>query len=165
MRKEIVAHHSALRVVRSAVNLTRDDRGLAVIELAVIAPVLLVMMIGMSEIATAYSARLQLEQAAQRTVEKVLNNSISSSADEPLKLEAADAAGVRPDAVSVAYTLECGNIPQPDPRTPCLPGQVQARFLKLDITKRYLPMFTTRFIGSSGDGSFMLRGHAAARIQ
>lgn len=143
----------------------RDERGLAVIELAAIAPVLLAVIIGMSEISTAYSTRLQLEQAAQRTVEKVLNNSIASSADEPLKLEAAEAAGVSPDAVVVAYTLECGNVPQPDPRTPCLPGQVQARFVKLEITKRYSPMFTTRFLGSSGDGSFLLRGRAAARIQ
>ncbi len=54
-------------------HLFRDERGTSVIELALVAPILASLVIGMSDLSRAYSAKLQLEQAAQRSIEKAMN--------------------------------------------------------------------------------------------
>ena len=50
---------------------TRDERGASIIELALVAPVLASMLVGMVDLSRAYSYKLKLEQAAQRAIEKV----------------------------------------------------------------------------------------------
>src|SRR6476659_6639670 len=52
--------------------LRHDQRGAAVIELAIAAPVLAMLVIGMSDITIAYGRELDLEQGAQRAIEKVM---------------------------------------------------------------------------------------------
>ena len=52
--------------------LFRDARGAAVIEMALIAPVLALGVIGIVDISNAYSRKLALEQGAQRAVEKIM---------------------------------------------------------------------------------------------
>ena len=59
--------------------LARDTRAAAVIELALVAPILATMVIGATEISAGYSARLQLEQAAQRIVEKWQGNNFDTT--------------------------------------------------------------------------------------
>ncbi|WP_310467629.1 pilus assembly protein, partial [Sphingomonas sp.] len=51
----------------------RDERGASVVELALVAPFLAAMLIGMVDMSNGYSDKLQLEQAAQRSIEKAMN--------------------------------------------------------------------------------------------
>ena len=52
--------------------LRRDERGASVVELALVAPVFAALLLGMVDLSGAYSARLELEQAAQQTIENVM---------------------------------------------------------------------------------------------
>ena len=56
------------------IRLLRDERGAAVIELALVAPVLALMVIGIVDISNAYSRKLALEQGAQRAIEKIMQH-------------------------------------------------------------------------------------------
>ena len=55
-------------------NLCADDRGTALIEMALATPIFAAVLMGMVDLSRAYSERLQLEQATQRAIEKVFNN-------------------------------------------------------------------------------------------
>ena len=146
-------------------NLRRDERGAAIIELAMAAPVLAVMVIGMSDLSRGYSAKLQLEQAAQRSVEKVMQGSKNTTVYNTLKTEAATAAGVAESAVTVDYWLECNGTRSATYETNCANGQAYARYLSVEITKNYKPMFKIKWAGSKADGSFDLKGKAGIRVQ
>ena len=51
-------------MMKRLVHLIRDERGTSVIELALLAPILASLVIGMSDLSRAYSAKLQLELLA-----------------------------------------------------------------------------------------------------
>jgi Flp pilus assembly protein TadG len=74
---------SALRLAR----LRADDRGAAVIEMAMIAPVLALGVIGIVDVSNAYSRKLSLEQGVQRAVEKIMNTTENSTVESTLANE------------------------------------------------------------------------------
>ncbi|QNN64101.1 pilus assembly protein [Sphingomonas rhizophila] len=88
-------------------NLLRDDRGASIIELAFVAPIFATMLVGMTDLSRGFSAKLQLTQAAQRSIEKVMQTSFQTGAVDTLKAEAASAAGVDASAVTIDYWLQC----------------------------------------------------------
>ena len=51
--------------------LSQDEGGASIIELALVAPILATLLIGMVDLSRAYSRKLMLEQAAQRAIEKI----------------------------------------------------------------------------------------------
>jgi len=80
-------------------SLFRSESGNSFVEMGMAAPVLATMLIGMVDLSRAYSAKLQLEQAAQRTIEQVMQQSAASSDySAALKTEGAAAAGVAESA-------------------------------------------------------------------
>src|SRR5690349_7864100 len=68
--------------------LFRNERGAAVIELAMVAPVLALMTIGIVDMSNAYSRKLNLEQAAQRAIEKIMQTTQDNTVDDTVKAEA-----------------------------------------------------------------------------
>ncbi len=149
-----------------AIRLASDQRGTSLIEMALVAPILATMLVGMIDLSRAYSARLQLEQAAQRAIEKVMQYQTQSSTYATLYSEAAVAAGVANTAVTVDFWLECNAIRQGAYDTNCSSGQVYARYVTVSIVKPFRPMFGTRFFpGANADGTFTLTGEAGLRTQ
>ena len=147
-------------------SLARNERGASIIEMAMVMPVLATLLVGMVDISRAYSARLQLEQAAQRAIEKVMQYQASSSTYATLYSEAAAAAGVREADVEVDYWLECNGIRAADYDGACPSGQTYARYLTVAIDKKFTPMFGTRFFpGANNDGTYTLNGEAGLRTQ
>lgn len=71
---------SRLNRIRLLVN----DRGAAVIEMAMIAPVLALGVIGIVDMSNAYSRKLALEQGVQRAVEKIANTTENSTVESTL---------------------------------------------------------------------------------
>src|SRR5438309_3226648 len=61
-----------------------DTRGAAVIEMALVAPVLALGVIGIVDISNAYSRKLALEQGTQRAIEKIMNTTESSTVEATL---------------------------------------------------------------------------------
>src|ERR1044072_9198100 len=67
-----------LRLGPRLARLVREARGASVIELALFAPILAVMVMGISDVAIGYSRKLTLEQAAYRALERVAVGSVQS---------------------------------------------------------------------------------------
>ncbi|MES2905158.1 MAG: TadE/TadG family type IV pilus assembly protein [Pseudomonadota bacterium] len=145
--------------------LARDERGTSAIEMALALPILAGLLIGMVDMSLGFAAKLHLEQAAQRSIEKAMQGTKSTTLYDTLKVEGAAAAGVNPSAVVVDYWLECNGARKSDFETNCTAGQSYARYLTVEITKAYTPMFSARFAGANADGTYTLRGRAGIRVQ
>lgn len=153
-------------------SLARDERGASLIEMGLMLPVLGSLLIGMVDISRAYSAKLQLEQSAYRAIEKVQQYNTNSSTYTTLQTEAASAAqaagftSVTTSDVTIDYWLECNGTRQADYNTPCSSGQTYARWVTVDITAKFTPMFaSSRWPGSNSDGTYTLHGQAGLRTQ
>jgi Flp pilus assembly protein TadG len=167
-----------------------DETGAAVIELALVAPVLALMTIGVVDISNAYSRKLALEQGAQRAIEKVMQTTGYTTVEDTLKVEAVcQVNGTNADGtcktspiaasnVTVTYRLECidsGGTISTQTNTDsdtfdafvCATGTVkEAKYLEVTVTDKYTPMFRTHFLGfNSGDGTYHIAATAGMRTK
>jgi len=170
--------------------LGRDERGAAVIELALVAPVFALMTIGIVDMSNAFSRKLALEQAAQRAIEKVMQTTQLSTVEDTLKTEACDQVdGVNADGtckntpittnnVTVTFRQECtdasGNLTTntaTDATTfdafTCAAGSTrEARYISVTVTDKYSPLFPVHFFGfNSSDGGYDLSATAGVRTK
>ena len=144
--------------------LRRDEGGTSVIELALAAPILAMLTIGIIDLSNGFSTKLQLEQAAQRAIEKVMNGRADTTTIAALKTEAATTAGVAETAVATDFWLECNGTRAALYNSTCSSGQTYARYLSVSITKTYTPFFNYKFHSRSVN-SYTLTGAAAVRTQ
>ena len=150
--------------MRRVHDMIRDERGTSIIELSLVAPILSVMFIGMVDLCQAYSMKLELEQSAQRAIEKVMQYRTQYSTYDTLKSEAASAAGVADTAVTVTYWHECNGVKQATYNTVCN-NQTESRYIEVSINKDYTPTFGTRFLPGAANGKLTLNGKAGIRTQ
>jgi Flp pilus assembly protein TadG len=146
-------------------NLFSEDRGSSVIEMGLVAPFLAAMLIGMVDLSRAYSAKLQLEQAAQRTIEKVQVSSYTPSDNTSLQSEAATAAGVGTDNVTVSSWLQCNNSATKLSFTgTCSGTEPYARYVRIEIRKSYTPLFRIKW-DRTASGIWPVKATAGIRVQ
>jgi Flp pilus assembly protein TadG len=163
--------------------LFRNERGAAIIELALVAPFLALMTIGIVDMSNAYNRKLSLEQGAQRAIEKIMQTTQDATVDDTLKNEAVcQVNGTNDDGscksspittgnVSVTHTTECvdadGTVHvQADPNTDCLGTQTTRTYIAVTVTDTYTPMFPIHFASfNSGDSSYHLSATAGMRTQ
>lgn len=146
-------------------NLFCNDRGAAVIELALIAPVLALMTIGVIDVSQAFSRKLTLEQAAQRAVEKVMQTTGTTTPEGTIKAEAAAQAGVAEDDVTVTYRLECDGTKVDDFSTKCADDEIEARYLQVTVNGTYTPMFPMHFFSDDSDKIYHMSAIAGVRTK
>ena len=140
-------------------SLLRNGAGNVTIELALLAPILAAMLIGLVDLSNAFSDKLRLEQIAQRSIERVMQNSFKVSQAATLKTEAEALAGSGSTA-TVTWWLECNAVKQTGTNaytSTCPDGQQYARYVQLEITKSYPAMIAST--------SWTLKGKAGIRIQ
>lgn len=65
-----------------------SERGAAIIELALVAPILALGVIGIVDMSNAYSRKLALEQGAQRAIEKIMQTTQQATVESTLASEA-----------------------------------------------------------------------------
>ena len=159
-------------MIRKLRHLCADERGTALIEMALATPLLAACLMGMVDLSRAYSERLQLEQASQRAIEKVFNNQTQSTSYNTLKSEAVSAAqdagytSVTASDVTIDYWLECNGVRQTDYDTNCTDGPVYSRYINVAIQKKFTPFFGTKYFpGANTDGTFTLKADAGIRTQ
>ncbi|MCA1652669.1 MAG: TadE/TadG family type IV pilus assembly protein [Sphingomicrobium sp.] len=154
-------------MIRILKQLRADQQGAAVIEMAFVAPLLAAVLVGMVDLSGAYSKKLQLEQAAQRTIEKAQQTVVDQDSGflATLKVEAASAAGVPVTQVTVDWWLECNGVRQTLYSVVCPNGTTYARYVTVDVWDNYTPTINARFAGSNADGSFTLHGKSGLRTQ
>jgi Flp pilus assembly protein TadG len=148
--------------------LARDEQGASVIEMALVMPFFATMVIGVADISRAYSAKLKLEQAAYRSIEKVQQYRDTSSTFSTISTEAttaAVAAGFTSPTVTVDYFLECDGARQATYNTNC-GSATPNRWITVDISGTFTPMFaSSKWPGSNADGTYTLHGRAGLRTQ
>jgi Flp pilus assembly protein TadG len=159
-------------MMRFLKSLRRDEAGASIIELALILPVFSTLVIGVADITRAYSQKLILEQAAYRAIEKVQQYQATESTYDTLKNEAVAAAtsagftDVTTGNVSVVYWLECSGVRQTNYDSTCSTLPATARYITVDVTHTFTPMFASRrWPGSNSDGTYTLHGRAGLRTQ
>ena len=143
--------------------LARDKRGAAVVELAIVAPVIALLTVGMIDLSNGFSRKLKIEQAAQRSIEKIMNTSASDTIEATLAAEAAHQGDVPVDQVQVSYRLECDGAPTD--ALECPEDQESSQWISVTVTDSYEPIFARHFSGINGDGTYHLRATAGVRIQ
>jgi Flp pilus assembly protein TadG len=154
--------------------LARDRSGTATIELALCAPILATMVIGVSDISIAFGKKLELEQAAQRAMEKVMQTTGEETPEDTIKKEAVcqyngtDSGGTCLTApitaanVTVTYSLTCDGTAT-DYLLDCAEGQAEVRYISTKVTDTYTPMFDLHF-GTNAEGNYDLSGTAGVRV-
>ena len=159
-------------MIRPFSRLARDERGASIIELALLLPVLSTIVIGVADISRAYSQKLILEQAAYRAIEKVQQYQASQSTLTALQNEVVSAANdagftdVTTSNVTIDFWLECNGARKTTYNMNCSSGQTQARWISVDVTHNFTPMFaSSRWPGSNSNGSYTLHGRAGLRTQ
>ena len=146
--------------------LARDDRGASIIELALVAPVLASLLIGMVDLSRAYSYKLKLEQSAQRAIEKVQAYQTSTSTYTTLQSEAAAAAGVPTNKVTIDYWLECDGTRASNYESVCTGSQTYARWVTVSVEGTFTPMFRSKYYPRANtDGTFTIVGKTGMRTQ
>ncbi|MEO7655141.1 MAG: TadE/TadG family type IV pilus assembly protein [Sphingomicrobium sp.] len=143
--------------------LRRDTRGTAVIELAMIAPMIAVLAVGVVDLSNGFSRKLKCEQAAQRAIEKIMNTSASDTIENTLAAEAASQAKVPLSNVAVAYRLECNGVATA--AVECAEDEEASQWIQVTVTDSYDPLFPMHFKGINADGTYHLSSTAGVRIQ
>lgn len=139
-----------------------SEKGTSVMELALVAPVLTMLVLGIGDLGYGYSKRFFLQQALNRTIEMGQLGSVSGSYDH-LKPEVAAAAEVPESNVTLDRWLECDNV-RKDITGSCDPGQRVARYLSLVVWKLHYPLFgTAGFTGVQANGTVRLEASASLR--
>lgn len=165
----------------------RDAGGSVTVELALLAPILATMVIGVVDISLAYGQKLELEQGTQRAIEKVMQTTGDTTVGDTLQEEVVCqvngtnedgtcATGrVAPEDVTVSYRLEC--LADDGTRTSavedtaeefdaltCGADDREVRYLSVTAVDVYAPMFPLFHWGSHDDG-FHLSATAGVRTQ
>lgn len=158
--------------------LKSDRRGVATIELALYAPMLALVTIGVVDMSNAFGRKLALEQAVQRAIEKVMQTTGVTSVDATIINEVGEQANIplaeRASKITVTYSLECDDAaPQTssdavafDAFTCGAGTESEARYIQVAVRDVYDPMFPVHFSGySASDEGYPIRATAGMRTQ
>jgi Flp pilus assembly protein TadG len=156
-------------------SLWREDRGAAIIELAIVAPVIALMTVGVVDMSNGFSSKLRLEQAAQRSIEKVMQTTGVTSVESTIASEAVcqyngtetngtcKTAPITDANVTVTHRLECdGALSTADD---CAVGQAESRWVQVTIWTEYEPMFPLHFSGIESNGKYRIEAKAGMRTE
>lgn len=151
---------------RPVIGFLRDQRGLAIVELAFVAPFLLVITCGVSDVALGFARRMELQQAASRAVELASAKGYDAATQGWAQSEAATAANVATANVTATTWLECGGVVQASVTGSCASGTT-ARYISIAVTDTYSSTFASMLTAFNAGNwaSVPIRGFASARLQ
>ncbi|MEZ5682036.1 MAG: TadE/TadG family type IV pilus assembly protein [Erythrobacter sp.] len=151
--------------------LFRDQSGVGFIELALAAPLLALMFLGMIDMSKVVATRVDLEQAAQRTTDLALAKRPPNGNTGYLVSEAVAASGLSSSNVTVKLTCECDGVVQNKYTDSCASGEVTKRFASVSIQTQVATGFNWRIVGamfSGGNASYTpitVVGDSVVRLQ
>lgn len=157
--------------------LCREQRGAAIIELAIVAPVIALMTVGVVDLSNGFSSKLKLEQAAQRSIEKVMQTTGITSVEDTIVKEAVcqvngtnndgscKTAPITADNVTVEHLLYCNAATEPSADTDCAAGETASRWIQVTIWDEYEPLFPLHFSGIDAGGKYRIQASAGIRTK
>ena len=170
-------------------HLLRDRRGTAIMEMALVAPVLALVTIGIVDMSNCFSRKLALEQGTQRAIEKILQTTDDDTVEATLKTETVcqvngvtnngtcKSSPITTSDVTVTYRLECRNKTSgatttqtnTDPTAfdalTCPSTDRELRYIEVAAFDKYTPLFPVHFSAFDGDGTYHLSATAGMRTQ
>jgi Flp pilus assembly protein TadG len=168
-------------------SLRRNERGAAIIELALVAPVLALITVGIVDMSNAYNKKLALEQGAQRAIEKIMNTTEDATVESTLASEvkcqvngSTTSGGVTTcntsptQTITVTWRLDCTTgsttTSQATTDSATYDGYVsactgtKAGYVQVAVTDKYTPLFPVYFAAfNSGDSTYHLSATAGTR--
>jgi len=150
-------------MIRHFRNWLDHKRGTATIELALVAPLLGTLVVGAVDFSNAFGRKLNLEQATQRAIEKVMQTTDTLPVEDVIKAEAATAAGIPTSNVTVTYQLECNEVAKPSYDDECTATERESRYIRVTATDKYTPFFKMKFAGINADGTYHFSATAGVR--
>lgn len=150
-------------MVRRLIELLRANKGAAMIELAMVAPVIATMVVGVVDLSNAFGRKLKIEQAAQRSIEKVMNTTGDKTVEQTIIDEAAAQGEVPKSNVTVTFRLECNGTYTAAEECPS--GQRESKWIMVNVVDSYTPLFPLKFSGINADGTYHLSADAGIRVQ
>lgn len=174
--------------------LWRDRGGAAVIEMALVAPILALTVVGIVDMSNAFSRKLALEQGAQRAIEKIMQTTEEDTVEGTLTTEVVcQVNGLNSDGscktspitasdVTPMWRRECtdasGTVSEA-PNSPyssstdfdnssnaCPAGTANEQdYIQVTVTDKYTPLFPIHFASINGDGSYHLSATAGMRTK
>lgn len=145
--------------------LLRETKGIALVETAIIAPFLAVIIMGTVDTARYGAAKMKIQQAVNRGLEMSWMGGKDVAAAD-IQAQAAAQANVATSAVTVTRTLECGGTATSWSST-CSSGET-ARYTQIQISTTFSPSFAfsslARVLGNS-DGVVPISATGVLRIQ
>lgn len=152
------------RHARRLARLARDRRGNAVIELALYAPVALLLFGGMVDFSLVVTQKLRAQQAVARTLEMASNLPLSALNTTNLRTEAAAAANVPQSSVTANIWVECDGVVSSTGT--CASSVGLARFASVTISNTYeLSMYPALTGITTNDRLPSYRVQGSLRIQ
>ena len=157
------------------IKLWRATRGAAIIELAFVAPVIALMTVGVVDLSNGFSSKLLLEQAAQRSIEKVMQTTGITSVEATIANEAiCQVNGTNADGscktapitaanVTVTHRLECNGVLSTN--VDCAPGEVSSKWIQVTIWSDYTPLFPVHFSGIDAGDKYRIQASAGMRTE
>ena len=156
-------------------NLWREQRGAAIIELAFVAPVIALMTVGVVDLSNGFSSKLRLEQGAQRSIEKVMQTTGITSVEDTIINEAiCQVNGTNQDGscktapitaanVTVTHRLECDGVLTA--AEDCAETQVASKWIQVTVWDDYEPLFPVKFSGIDAGGKYRIQASAGMRTE
>ena len=152
-----------------------DNRGAAIIELAMVAPMLALMTIGVVDLSNGFGTKLKLEQAAHRSIEKIMQTTGVLTVEETIANEAVcqyngteddgtcKTAPITTDNVTVTHRLECDGVETAD--VDCAIGAQESRWVQVTVWDDYEPLFPVHFRGVDEGGKYRVQAIAGMRTE
>lgn len=132
--------------------LIRDQSGVGFVELALVAPLLAVLFLGMVDMSMIAATRVDMEQAAQRTTDYALGRRPLNGSTTYLVNEAVAASGQPSSNITVSLTLECDGVVQTSFTVICTSGQEIRRYATVSIRKTVNTGFNWRGLAAMFTG-------------
>ena len=161
--------------MRALATLLREQRGAAIIELAIIAPVIALMTVGVVDLSNGFGMKLRAEQAAQRSIEKVMQTTGVLTVEDTIAAEAVcqfngtnsdgtcKTAPLTTSDVTVTHRLECDGVVATTPD--CTSTQKESRWVKVTVSTDYTPLFPMHFSGIASNGKYHIQAIAGMRTE
>lgn len=146
--------------------LTAEARGVALVETALVAPFLAVVIMGTVDTARYGAAKLKIQQAVNRGLEMSLMGGSSLSATD-IQTQAALQANIPTSSVTITQTRECaGTVTSWG--SSCTTGQETACYTQIRVSTTFTPTFVlgslARMLGNS-NGDVPISATGVIRIQ
>lgn len=119
--------------------LIRDERGTSMIELAIVAPVLAGLMLGMVDVSLLVQRRLEMQEATAQLANIAASTPPTALTLDGLRTAGARLANVSEDQITLGLGIRCNNGPIQAPDTVCELGQQSSNMLTIQLQDQFGP--------------------------